>query len=124
MTANSLRPLVVKVVAGIGEPERCAQAFNVATIAAASGSKVSLWLAGEAAWLSLPGRAEEFTLEHSAPLQDLLGAIIETGSVTLCSQCAQRRSITADQVIAGIRIAGAASFVEEILAPEAQALVY
>ncbi len=124
MTANSLRPLVVKAVAGIDEAERCAQAFNVAAIAAASGSKVSLWLAGEAAWLSLPGRAEQFSLPHAAPLEGLLAAIIETGSVTLCSQCAQRRDITSEQVIAGIRIAGAASFVEEILAPDAQALVY
>ncbi len=124
MSANPLRPLVVKVVAGIDEAERCAQAFNVAAIAAASGSKVSLWLAGEAAWLALPGRAAEFTLDHAAPLEDLLAAIIETGSVTLCSQCAQRRAITSDQVIAGIRIAGAASFVEEILQTDAQALVY
>lgn len=124
MTANSLRPLVVKVVVGIDEPERCAQAFNVAATAAASGSKVSLWLAGEAAWLALPGRAAEFRLDHAAPLEDLLAAIIETGSVTLCSQCAQRRSITSDQVVPGIRIAGAASFVEEILATDAQALVY
>ena len=124
MTANSLRPLVVKVVAGIDEPERCAQAFNVAAIAAASGSTVSLWLAGEAAWLSLPGRAAEFSLDHAAPLQDLLAALLETGTVTLCSQCAQRRGITSEQVLAGIRIAGAASFVEEILASVAQALVY
>ncbi len=124
MTANSLRPLVVKVVAGIDEPERCAQAFNVAAIAAASGSTVSLWLAGEAAWLALPGRAAEFTLDHAAPLEDLLAAIIESGSVTLCSQCAQRRDIASEQVIAGIRIAGAASFVEEILTTDAQALVY
>ena len=124
MTANSLRPWVVKVVAGIDEPERWAQAFNVAAIAAASGSTVSLWLAGEAAWLSLPGRAAEFSLDHAAPLQDLLAALLETGTVTLCSQCAQRRGITSEQVLAGIRIAGAASFVEEILASDAQALVY
>ncbi|MDO8732398.1 MAG: DsrE family protein [Actinomycetota bacterium] len=124
MTANSLRPLVVKVVAGIDDPERCAQAFNVAAIAAASGSRVSLWLAGEAAWLALPGKAAEFSLPHAAPLEDLLAAIIATGSVTLCSQCAQRRNIASEDVLAGIRIAGAASFVEEILTTGSQALVY
>lgn len=124
MSANSLRPLVVKVVAGLDEPERCAQAFTVASTAAASGAQVSLWLAGEAAWFSLPGRAAEFTLPHAAPLEDLLAAILATGSVTLCSQCAQRRDIAAEDVLPGIRIAGAASFVEEILASDAQALVY
>ncbi len=119
-----MRPLVVKVVAGIDDPERCAQAFNVAAIAAASGSRVSLWLAGEAAWLALPGRASDFSLPHAAPLEDLLAAIIETGSVTLCSQCAQRRNIAPEDILPGIRIAGAASYVEEILATDAQALVY
>jgi len=115
---------VVKVVAGVNDPERCAQAFNVAAIAAASGSRVSLWLAGEAAWLALPGKAAEFSLDHAAPLEDLLAAILATGSVTLCSQCAQRRNITSADVLSGIRIAGAASYVEEILTTDAQALVY
>jgi predicted peroxiredoxin len=44
--------------------------------------------------------------------------------VTLCTQCAARRSITADQVIPGVRIAGAQAFVQEALAEDAQALVY
>jgi predicted peroxiredoxin len=35
-----------------------------------------------------------------------------------------RRSITADDVIHGVRIAGATAFVEEAIAPNTQALVY
>ena len=46
------------------------------------------------------------------------------GTVTLCTQCAARRSIGPDDVLPGIRIAGAATFVEEALADGAQALVY
>jgi predicted peroxiredoxin len=46
------------------------------------------------------------------------------GQVTLCSQCAARRDLGADDVLDGIRIAGAAVFVEESLADGAQALVY
>jgi sulfur relay (sulfurtransferase) complex TusBCD TusD component (DsrE family) len=44
--------------------------------------------------------------------------------VTLCTQCAARRGITQDDVIPGIRIAGAQLFVQETLAELAQALVY
>jgi predicted peroxiredoxin len=44
--------------------------------------------------------------------------------VTLCTQCAARRGITQDDVIPGIRIAGAQVFVQEALAEQAQALVY
>ncbi len=118
------RSLVVKVTAGTDAPERCAQAFTVAATAVASGVAVSLWLTGQASWFAVPGRAEEFRLEHSAPLQDLLGAVLTGGAVTLCAQCAARRDLTQDQLLAGVRIAGAAAFVEEALAPRAQALVY
>jgi predicted peroxiredoxin len=118
------RSLVVKVTAGTDAPERCSQAFTVAATAVAAGVGVSLWLTGESAWFALPGRAAEFELPHAAPLEDLLQAVVTAGTVTLCTQCAARRGITPDAVIPGVRIAGAAVFVEEALADGAQALVY
>lgn len=118
------RSLVVKVTAGADAPERCSQAFTVAATAAAAGVDVSLWLTGEASWFALPGRAETFTLPHAAPLSDLLATVLELGRVTLCTQCAARRELTEQQLIPGIRIAGAATFVEEVTADGAQALVY
>ena len=66
------RSLVIKVTAGKDDPERCNQAFTVAAAAVASGVPVSLWLTGESAWFGLPGRAEDFSLPHAAPLADLL----------------------------------------------------
>jgi predicted peroxiredoxin len=116
--------LVIKMIGGKDDPERCAQALNVAATAAASGVTVSLWLAGEAAWLALPGRAGDITLEHSPPLGDLLAGVLAIGQVTLCTQCAARRGITNADVMAGVRIAGAATFVAEITAEGARALVY
>jgi predicted peroxiredoxin len=118
------RKLVVKVTAGSDAPERCAQAFTVAATALAAGAEVSLWLTGESSWYALPGRAEKFELPHSAPLADLLASLLAAGQVTLCTQCAQRRDITAGDVLDGVRIAGAALFVEEVLTDGVQALVY
>jgi predicted peroxiredoxin len=118
------RSLVVKTTAGADAPERCAQAFTVAATAVAAGVRVSLWLTGESAWFALPGKAAEFDLPHSAPLPDLLAAILAGGTVTLCTQCAARREIAPADVLDGIRIAGAAVFVDECLAEGAQALVY
>jgi predicted peroxiredoxin len=118
------RTLVVKVTAGKDDPERCNQAFTVAATAVTSGVSVSLWLTGEAAWFSLPGNAEAFALPHAAPLAELLGILLADGMVTVCSQCAARRDITQDAVRSGIRIAGAATFVAEVMAEGAQALVY
>ncbi|MER7002149.1 DsrE family protein [Dactylosporangium sp. NPDC000555] len=124
MLRDMARTLVVKATAGSDAPERCSQAFTVAATAVAGGVATSLWLTGESAWFALPGRAAEFELAHAAPLQDLIEAILAGGKVTVCTQCAARRGIGADDVIPGIRIAGAAAFVEEALQDDAQALVY
>ena len=118
------RPLVVKVTCGADDPERCNQAFTVSASAVASGADVSLWLTGEAAWFGVPGRAEAFALPEAAPLADLLAAVVSGGRVTVCTQCAARRGIAADDLVPGVRVAGAAAFTEEILATDVQALVY
>lgn len=118
------RQLVVKVTCGVEDPERLNQAFTVASAAVAMGAEVSLWLTGEAAWLGLPGRAEEFALDLATPLSQLRDAVIGAGRLTVCSQCAARRGITEADVAEGVRIAGAAGFAEEILVDGVQALVY
>ncbi len=119
-----MRPLLVKLTAGADDPERANQGVTVAATAVAAGAEVSLWLAGESAWWGVPGRAEEFHLEHAAPLADLLDAVAAAGTVTVCTQCAQRRGIVEADLRPGVRIAGAATFVEEALAEGVQALVY
>ncbi len=117
------RPLVVKVTCGAEAPERCNQALTVAATAAASGVPVSVWLTGEAAWLAVAGR-ETFTLPHATPVADLVAAILDAGTLTVCGQCAARRDLTEADLLPGARIAGAASFVAEAVADDVQALVY
>ena len=124
MLTAMARLLVVKATAGADAPERCSQAFTVASTAVAAGVDVSFWLTGESTWFALPGRAAEFALPHAAPLADLLALLLDAGQVTACTQCAARRDITPADVLPGIRIAGAPVFVEEIMTEGAQALVY
>jgi predicted peroxiredoxin len=124
MLTGMARLLVVKATAGADAPERCSQAFTVASTAVASGVDVSFWLTGESTWFALPGRAAGFELPHAAPLPELLSLLIDAGRVTACTQCAARRDIGPADVLPGIRIAGAAVFVEEIMTDGAQALVY
>lgn len=121
MAAGSL---VVKVTAGKNDPERCNQALTVAATAVASGVPVSLWLTGEASWLGVYGRAEEFSLEHASPVADLVAAVLAGGTVTVCTQCAARRDITQDDLTEGIRIAGAPTFLAEVMAEGAKPLIY
>jgi predicted peroxiredoxin len=116
--------LVIKLTAGKNDPERANQAFNVAATAIASGIGVSLWLTGEASWLALPGQAEEIRLAYASPLDELLATILASGTVTVCTQCAARREITEDDLVQGARIAGATTFVAEVMAEGAKPLVY
>jgi predicted peroxiredoxin len=118
------RSLVVKVTAGKDDQERCNQAFTIAATGVASGLQVSLWLTGEAAWFALPDRADDVALPHAAPLAQLLARVLEEGTVTVCSQCASRRDITSEDIISGVRIAGASTFLAEVMADGTQALVY
>lgn len=118
------RSLVVKVTAGKDDQERCNQAFTIAATGVASGLQVSLWLTGEAAWFALPDRADDVALPHAAPLAQLLARVLAEGTVTVCSQCASRRDITSEDIIEGVRIAGASTFLAEIMADGTQALVY
>jgi predicted peroxiredoxin len=117
-----MRSLVVKVTAGDDAPERCLQGLTVASVAAASGAAVSLWLTGESVWLVTPGR--DLALPESPAASSLLDGVLAAGTVTVCTQCAARRGLTQHDLAPGVRIAGAASFVAEVLADSAQALVY
>lgn len=119
-----MRELVIKCTAGLEDPERCNQAFTVASAALSAGARVTLWLTGEAAWLGAPGRAEKSDLPLATPLAELRDLVLEMGSLTVCTQCAQRRELSQDDLLDGVRIAGAAVFAEEILADGVQALVY
>lgn len=119
-----MRKLVISTSCGLDQPERCSQAFTVAASAVAAGAEVSLWLTGEAAWLGVPGRAEQFRLEHAASLADSRDLVIEGGRLLVCTQCAARRSLTEADLLPGVVISGAAAFTEEVLGDGVQALVY
>ena len=118
------RSLVVKLTQGAEAPETANQAFTVAATALATGVGVSMWLTGEAAWFAMPDGAGDLKLPHATPLADLRATILAGGTLTICTQCAARRGITEDDVLRGVRIAGSASYVEEVLVDDAQALVY
>lgn len=122
--SSTIRPLVVKITCGAEELERLNQGLTVAATALAAGAEVSLWLTGEATWLAVPGRAEELTLPHGAPLADLRDALLAGATVTVCGQCAARRDLSPGDLLPPATIRGAAAYVEEVLRPDAQAIVY
>lgn len=114
----------MKVTCGAEQPEKLSQALTVAATAVAAGAEVSLWLTGDAVVLAVPGRVPDLGLDHAVPLAQLVDAVLAGGRTTVCTQCAARRGLTEADLAPGVRIAGAATFVEESLADGVQALVY
>src|SRR5680860_698782 len=119
-----MRDLVIKCTVGAEEPERANQAFTVAAAGVAAGATVSLWLTGEAAWFAVPGRPEAFELDLATPLAELRDMVLSDGTLTVSSQCAQRRGLVEGDLVKGTYIAGAALFTEQVLGDGVQALVY
>lgn len=118
------RPLAVKLTCGAEAPERANQALTVAAAAVAAGAEVSLWLTGDAVWFGVADRVPDLGLAHATPAADLVEAVRAGGSITVCSQCAARRSLTEADLVDGARIAGAVAFAELVLRDDVQALVY
>lgn len=121
----STSSLVVKATHAADDPERAHLACNVAATALASGVEVRLFLAIEGVHLARPaGAAPPIVVAEAPPLDDLLEAVYAAGEVVVCTPCATRRGLSADDFRAGTVMAGSARFVELATQPGAQALVY
>jgi predicted peroxiredoxin len=118
------RSLIVKLTCGAEAAERANQAWTVAAAGVAAGVTVTVWLTGEGVWFVVPGRQPDLQLPYATPVADLVETVRESGRIVVCTQCAARRELSQSSLLPGVTIAGAASFVEEVLATDARALVY
>lgn len=116
--------LVIKITTGVEGIERCNQGWTVATSAIAAGVEVSLWLTGDAVWFATPGYADGVELEGAQSFAMAVAEVLAEGTLTACTQCLGRRGIDHDALIDGVRVGGATGFVEEVMSPDAKALVY
>ena len=121
---ESPRPLMVSITCGAEAPERANQAWTVAATALAAGADVRVFLTGEAVWFAVRDAQPDLGLEHATPVADLVAPLLELGAVLVCTQCAARRQLGPADLLGGATIAGAATFVERVLQPDVQALVY
>ena len=118
------RSLVVKATHALDDPERAHIACNVAAVALASGVDVHVVLAIEGVHLARPDIPAQLHVDDAPPIGDLLDALYAAATVTVCTPCATRRGLTADDFRSQTLMAGSARFVELATAPDATALVY
>lgn len=98
---------------GEDDPERATVPFIPATTAAVSGRQAVVVCSVDAAWLGVAGVAERIEAEGLPPLASLRDQLTEAGGeIWLCGACATKRGITADDLVPGATIVGAATIVE------------
>ena len=118
------RSLVVKVTHALDDPERAHIGCNVAAVALASGLEVFVFLAIEGVRLAQPDVPAQLVVADAPPIGDLLDALYAGATITVCTPCATRRGLGADDFRDGTELAGSARFVELATAEGATAIVY
>ncbi len=101
---------------GADAPERATVPFIAASTAAVSGQRAVVICTVEAAYLGVPGVADDIEEEGLPALGDLVRQFVAAGGeIWLCSACATKRGITGDQeLVEGATIVGAARIVEAL----------
>ena len=116
--------LIIKLTCGAEAPERANQAWTVAAAGVVAGVSVTVWLTGDGVWFAVPGQQPDLELPFATPVAELVETVRGSGRIVVCTQCAARRDLTESRLLPGVTIAGAASFVEEVLTADGRALVY
>lgn len=102
--------------------ERASLAFVVANVGLSSGQEVTTLLTVDGVWVATQGYADGLQANGFAPLAELVQKFVANGGVLwVCGACAKPRNITAEQLIPGAQLVGAAAAIEA-LANGAQSL--
>ena len=104
--------LVINLTHSIDDPDRTSVAMVVAGASVASAQDTTVFLSSEGTRLAAKGVAETLHEEGFAPLSELVSGFVEAGGKFLvCSPCAKKRGIGADDLIEAASIVGGASLV-------------
>src|SRR3954447_12694136 len=98
-TEISERSLLIKITCGAEAVERANQAWTVAAMGIAAGATVTVWLTGEAVWFAVADPQPDLALPHAAPVAELVEPVRTGGRIVVCTQCAARRELTADDLV-------------------------
>lgn len=101
---------------GKDDVERASLAFVVANVARSANQKATVLLTIEGVRLATKGYTDGLQANGFAPLSELIQQFVEAGGqVWACGACTKPRDITADDLIDGAEIVGAATAVEALV---------
>lgn len=96
--------------------ERVTLSFVIANAALSSDQEAIVLLSIDGPWVATRGYADGLQAEGYPPLKDLIEKFVANGGkLWVCGACIKPRTITADQLIEGAQVVGAAKVVEEMV---------
>jgi predicted peroxiredoxin len=108
--------VMIHTTHGIDDVERASLAFVVGNAALSSSQEATLMLTIDGVWLATRGFADNLQADGFAPLGELIPNFIKNGGkVWVCGACMKPRNVTADQLIEGAQVVGAATVVEAMI---------
>jgi predicted peroxiredoxin len=101
---------------GKDDVERATLAVVVANAALTAGQEAVLLLTIDGVWIATRGYADGLQADGFAPLAGVLDTFVKNGGqVWVCGTCIKPRNITAEQLIEGSKVVGAAVAVEALV---------
>jgi len=101
---------------GKDDVERATLACVVANTALTAGQEAIFLLTIDGVWLATRGYTDGLQANGFGPLADMLDTFVKNGGqLWVCGACAKPRNITADQLIEGAQMVGAAAAVEALV---------
>jgi len=90
--------------------------FVVANAGLTAGQEATVLLSLDGVWAATRGFANGLQADGFAPLAEIITNFVKNGGkIWVCGACAKPRNITAEQLIAGAGIVGAAVAVEAMV---------
>ena len=101
--------ILVNATYGTDDVERATVPFIVASASAASDNETVVFLTAASVGLATKGGANGLKADGYPAIADLIDSLIENGGkVWVCPACAGARGITADDLVEGASLVGAA----------------
>jgi predicted peroxiredoxin len=101
---------------GKDDLERATLAFIIANAALTAGQEATVLLTVDGVWLAARGYVDGLQAEGFGPIGELISSFISNGGqVWVCGVCVKPRNISADDLIEGAQIVGAAVAVEAMV---------
>jgi predicted peroxiredoxin len=101
---------------GKDDAERASLAFVVGNTALSSGQETIMLLTIDGVWLSTHGYTDGLQADGFAPVGEMIANFVNNGGqLWVCGACMKPRGITAEQLIEGAQMVGAATAVEAMV---------